>query len=44
METQDPRNRKTDEFKNWLIGEIAKDLYKTQAEVETALSSEYFCR
>jgi len=44
METQDPRNRKTDEFKQWLIGEIAKDLHRTHAEVEASIADEYFCR
>ncbi len=44
MEDQDPRNRKTPEFKDWLIGQIANDLHRTKEEVRKALEDSAFCR
>ena len=44
IEEQDPRNRKTDAFKTWLISKIANDLHHATEEIHTALSSDTFCQ
>lgn len=44
MEEQDPRKRKTDEFKDWLVGEIADNLHRDKEHIRDAVESEMFCR
>lgn len=43
MNEQDPRKRKTPEFRNWLISEIAKDLKKSIELIESAVQDDTFC-
>lgn len=44
MEDQDPRKRKTEGFRDWLIGQIAQMLHRTEDDVRNALSGDVYCR
>ena len=43
MTEQDPRNRKTPEFRHWVIGEIATELKRTHEEIQAAIDDPTFC-